>query len=184
MNFSQKGRRKSTTSVESGIEMDILKTHDAPSRDGSHGRISFKSGSYADYERENDAMTIHTISSEKSGQGAEMMHDVATEARNANKDFVRTTMTAPTAHGFYLKMGLHPAPSNKVRLDKAFGTTTMPLRKEAAMDPEIKGSSGAPIRRFKQTDLDQFARRLKVGKQSTIWEGSSSTVRELSVQRK
>ncbi len=184
MSFFQKGRRKSISPVESGIEMETLKTHVIPSRDGHNGRISHKSGSYTDYERENDAMTIHTISSAKSGEGAKMMHDVATEARTADKDFVRTTLTAPTAHGFYLKMGLHPAPSNKAHLDTAFRTTTLPLRKEVALDPEVKGPSGEPIRRFKKTDLDQFAQRLKAGQRSPTWEGRASTVRELSTQRK
>ena len=99
------------------------------------------------------------------------------EAARLGKSHVRTTLTAPSAHNFYLKMGLHPSENIKQIRDQQFGSvqqfTSVPV-------PGKTNAEGGPMGRFSTASLEAFGTRLKLARTNPVWEGETATVRTQS----
>lgn len=80
--------------------------HDRPGVDGGgRGKIETPQGC-ASYDRNAHDLTVHGIVAAKPGGGAFLMQQIAEDAEQMGKPFVRTTMTALSAFGFYHGMGM------------------------------------------------------------------------------
>ena len=94
------------------VEMQTYR-HDRPGVDGGgRGEIENPQGS-ASYDRNAHDLTVHGIVSAAPGGGAFLMQQIAEDAQQMGKPFVRTTMTAPSALGFYHRMGMLPSQASK-----------------------------------------------------------------------
>lgn len=162
--FGKSSKRTATNKSEQGIELQEYPQHTRTTQSGQTGTINFPFGS-TKYKQNDDDLTVSTIGSKMPGLGSRMMNMVAEEAGTLGKDFVRTTLTAPSAHNFYLKMGLHPSTDFKTKADQRFGEVI-----------NIRSNQG----KLNQQDLERFNTRFKYSRINPVWEGRTETVRQQS----
>lgn len=147
------------------IEMQEY-VHRRPSVDGKRGEIENPQGT-ASYDRNPTDLTVHGIVSEKPGGGKFLMHQIAMDAQEMGKPFVRTTMTAPSAFGFYHRMGMLPSQQSK-----AMGELSMAKSHPQGVSFPI-GQVGKPGR-LNQESLDAMDLRIKTSRMQ--WEAPTETV--------
>ena len=147
------------------IEMQEY-VHRRPSVDGKRGEIENPQGT-ASYDRNPTDLTVHGIVSEKPGGGTLLMHQIAMDAQEMGKPFVRTTMTAPSAFGFYHRMGMLPSQQSK-----AMGELSMAKSHPQGVSFPI-GQVGKPGR-LNQESLDAMDLRIKTSRMQ--WEAPTETV--------
>lgn len=156
---------KSKPSGEHWVEMQEY-VHRRPSVDGQRGEIENPQGNTT-YDRNPNDLTVHGIVSEKPGGGTLLMHQIALDAQQMGKPFVRTTMTAPSAFGFYHRMGMLPSQQSK-----AMGELSMQQSHPLGVSFPM-GQIGNPGR-LDQGALDAMDLRLKTSRMQ--WEAPTETV--------
>lgn len=161
--FSRGGRPRQSSG--DWIEMTTYR-HDRPGADGQRGTIDNPQGN-ATYDRNPHDLTVHGITSNKPGGGKFLMQQIALDAHEMGKPFVRTTMTAPTAFGFYHKMGMLPSLATK-----AMGEASMARTHPGGVSFPV-GQVGHPGR-LDQGSLDALDRRIKTSRMQ--WEAPTATV--------
>lgn len=147
------------------VEMQTYR-HDRPTVDGQRGEIDNPQGN-ATYDRSAHDLTVHGIVSAKPGGGAFLMNQIAQDAQQMGKPFVRTTMTAPSAFGFYHRMGMLPSQASKTMGELSMAHThpngvTFPV-----------GQVGNPGR-LNQGSLNAMDLRIKTSRMQ--WEAPTETV--------
>ena len=165
MNWFGSGGGKPKQTNGQWVEMQEY-VHNRPSVDGKRGVIDNPQGN-ATYDRTPNDLTVHGIVSHKAGGGAFLMHQIALDAQQMGKPFVRTTMTAPSAFGFYRRMGMLPSQASKVMGELSM-TQTHPDGVSFPM-----GQVGNPGR-LNQDSLDAMDLRIKTS--GTQWEAPTETV--------
>ena len=165
MNWFGSGGRKPKPNGEQWIEMQTY-VHRRPSVDGQRGEIENPQGSTT-YDRNPNDLTVHGIVSEKSGGGTSLMHQIALDAQQMGKPFVRTTMTAPSAFGFYHRMGMLPSQHSKAMGERSMANT----HPDGVSFPV--GQVGRPGR-LNQQSLDALDLRIKTSRMQ--WEAPTDTV--------
>lgn len=155
------------------VEMQTYR-HDRPGVDGGgRGEIENPQGS-ASYDRNAHDLTVHGIVSAKPGGGAFLMQQIARDAQQMGKPFVRTTMTAPSAFGFYHRMGMLPSQASKT-----MGELSMARTHPNGVSFPI-GQVGQPGR-LDQGSLDAMDLRIKTSRMQ--WEAPTATVLQKSSGR-
>lgn len=165
---------KSTPSKPSGssggsagreIEMQTFR-HDRPGHDGGRGTIENWAGT-ATYDRNAHDLTVHTVMADRRGGGTFLMGQMANEAKTLGKPFVRTTLTAPTAYGFYRNMGMLPSRESAQRAQD-----DLDRRKPEGLSFPM-GAIGNPGR-LNEESLGLFERRFKTARLQ--WEAPTDVV--------
>lgn len=159
------GSGKKKTGGGQWVEMQEY-VHRRPSVDGKRGEIENPQGT-ASYDRNATDLTVHGIVSGKPGGGTLLMHQIAMDAQEMGKPFVRTTMTAPSAFGFYHRMGMLPSQQSKT-----MGELSMARTHPEGVSFPI-GQVGKPGR-LNQTSLDAIDLRIKTSRMQ--WEAPTDTV--------
>ena len=159
------GSGKKKPSGGQWIEMQEY-VHRRPSVDGKRGEIENPQGT-ASYDRNPTDLTVHGIISVKPGGGTLLMHQIAMDAQEMGKPFVRTTMTAPSAFGFYHRMGMLPSQQSKTMAELTMAKT----HPEGVSFPV--GQVGKPGR-LNQDSLDAMDLRIKTSRMQ--WEAPTDTV--------
>ncbi len=162
---SGKPSSKPTSGGGQWVEMQEY-THNRPSVDGRRGEIDNPMGN-ATYDRNPNDLTVHGVISGKPGGGTFLMHQIAMDAQEMGKPFVRTTMTAPSAFGFYHRMGMLPSQESK-----AMGELSMQQTHPGGVSFPV-GQVGNPGR-LNQGSLDAMDLRIKTSRMQ--WEAPTETV--------
>lgn len=160
-----KGASSSGGSHAPAIEMQSY-VHDRPGHDGGRGTIENWAGT-ATYDRNAHDLTVHTVIADRRGGGTFLMGQIAREAKALDKPFVRTTLTAPPAYGFYRNLGMLPS-----RESAQFAQQDLEQRAPEGLSFPV-GTVGAPGR-LNQDALNLFERRIKTARLQ--WEAPTDVV--------
>ncbi|GAA5784575.1 GNAT family N-acetyltransferase [Chitiniphilus shinanonensis] len=163
------GKPRSSQIEPPGTEMKVF--HEQPTRLGQRGTLDYAHGS-ATFDHNAHDLTVHSIQSEQPGGGSKLMHRIAQDAQELGKPFIRTTLTAPSAHGFYHKMGMLPSQATKTaaenRWNQSFGGQVSPF-------------AGGGTGKLNPDALAAFDLRLKTSRSQ--WEAPTATVLQNSGRR-
>ena|GEM_PF-6086858 len=170
------GKSKPTVSKPIEIEMQEYPQHRKSSGLNTQGSIKFPFGS-TKYTETNNSLSVSSIESTMPGLGSRMMNMVATEALTLNKKRVGTTLTALSAQGFYLSMGLHPSRELKEKQDQKFGRVN---HFDVVKSTSQLNAFGKPMGKFTSESLMDFGIRLKFARTNPVWDGDAESVRQLS----